>query len=85
MKRNTIIFAATCLSLHALATWSAFRGTNLITDILTGAWLISLAAVFVVLCRHSDDWRFRLPAFVIALAYATFVVYSLWSFFTKAD
>ena len=85
MKRNTFILAAVCLSLHAFATWLAFRGNDIFTSILIGAWLISLVSVFVVLCRHSGNWHFRLPALALASGYTTFLAYCLWSFLTHAD
>lgn len=86
MRRTALLLAA-CLGLHALATWSAFRGGDLLTCLLCGLWFLCLSALFVVLCRRGGgvDWAFRLPLLLAAIGYLLFMGYELWDFLTSFD
>ena len=86
MRRNTISFAAACLAFQALAMWSASQGGgDLIVNILCFAWLVCLLAVFLVLCWHTGDLVFRLPAFLLTCGYSIFIAYTIWDLFTSFD
>ena len=85
MRKNVIIAAAVFLALNALIIWSAAHSTNLVTNVIAGALLINLAVVFILLCRQTGDWVFRLPAFVMATGYIVFVAYTMWDFLNSAD
>ena len=81
MRKRTIVFATACLALQALAMWSSFHAMNLVTDLLTVVWFISLCSVFVVLLKHSGDWLFRAPALGVAVGYVLYISFMIWAFY----
>ncbi len=74
-----------CLLMQGLATWAAFQGPDLLTNLVSWVWLVCLIAFFVVLGRQEEDRVFRLAAFLIGTSYVLFLAYKVWEFFTYAD
>ena len=86
MRRTTLLLAAACFGLHALATWSAFHGGPLLTSFLALAGLACLLALLVVLCRRGGgDWAFRLPLLLAGIGYLLFIGYWVWDLLTSFD
>jgi lipoprotein signal peptidase len=85
MKRRALALGFACILLDGLATWSAFHGSDTLTNCLFTLHFVCLLILVVTLCRHKGDWWFHGTAFAVIIAYVSFMVYVLCEFLTKAD
>ena len=85
MRERTIALGCVCALLNGLAGWSAFRGPNWLTNVITLFIAFSVIGLLLNLCLHKGDWRFRAPAFAVVGAYLSFMAFELWRFHTYAD